>query len=64
MKEDQKLSVSETMQNLAYVNYLTLTSQDDSDVPSTNFDLQKQGSETLLANITPEVQQGFTVGPK
>ena len=42
------ISVSKTMQNLTYINYPTLTSQDDSDVSSTTLDLQDQGSESLL----------------
>ena len=39
------------MQNSAYANYPTLTSQDESDVPSTNLDLQEQGSDILLISF-------------
>ena len=36
------------MQNSAYVNYPTLTSQEESDVPRTTLDLQEQGYDSSL----------------
>ena len=46
------ISVSKTIQNSAYVDYPTLTSQDDTNIPSTTLDPQDDhGSDALLISF-------------